>query len=111
MKRKAIAVISLALAGAALTGCSTRNVDIEVANATAVPGAKGLYRMCDMSTLIYFTSVSGASDEYDAYFSFHCTYDQASQTWIMITDPGIPADYKQSQEQSEMNQQQERDTE
>lgn len=111
MKRKfaALAVATGMLIG--MSACSTRNVDIDVANATAVPGAKGLYRMCDMSTLIYFTSVSGASDEYDAYFSFHCVYDQASKEWIMATDPGVPADFKQSQKESEMNQQQERDTE
>jgi predicted small secreted protein len=110
--RKTVAAIAgIVLAGAALTGCATRNVDIDAAGATPVPGAHGLYRMCDMSTLIYFTSISGASDEYDAYFSYHCVYDSASKTWIMNTDPGVPADYEQSQQESEMNQQQERTTE
>jgi hypothetical protein len=111
LKRKfaALAVAAGILVG--MSACATRNVDIEVADATAVPGAKGLYRMCDTSTLIYFTSVSGASDEYDAYFSFHCAYDKASGKWIMITDPGVPSDFSQSQKESEMNQQQDRDTE
>lgn len=111
MKNKFAAVLIAGSVALGMTGCATRNVDIDVAGATAVPGAHGLYRMCDMSTLIYFTSISGASDEYDAYFSFHCAYDKQTDKWYMITDPGVPADYKQSQDQSEMNQQQDRDTE
>jgi hypothetical protein len=106
-KFSALAIASALIVG--LAGCSTRNVDIEISGATAVPGAKGLYRMCDMSTLIYFTSIANADDEYDAYFAFHCAYDKNSDKWYMITDPGVPADYQQNQKESEMNQQQERD--
>lgn len=69
MNRKRQLVTALAgaaLALAALTGCSTKQVDLGVTGATPVPGTGNLYRFCDGATLIYFSNWGlGVNDEYE----------------------------------------------
>ncbi len=74
-------VAGLMVASVALTGCS-RSIDIEQTGATPVPGAKGLHRLCDQSTLIYVTIISGSDDEYEAFFYGGCVWDEPSKTFI-----------------------------
>jgi hypothetical protein len=106
-------IVALAIAGVAvisLSACGKGSVNIDASGAEPVKGAGNLYRLCDQSTLIYFSSITGSSDEYEAFFYGGCVWDEKSGKFLPAigadveprTDPTDPAN-------DEMNQQDERE--
>lgn len=71
MKKRALAAAGAAVGLLALVGCG-RNIDINQTGAQPVPGANGLYRMCDGPTLVYFSHWDSREDDYEATWPGWC---------------------------------------
>lgn len=86
--KRLIALVALALV--ALTGCSVKQVDMQVTGATPVPGTGNLYRFCDGTTLIYFSNWGGmANDEYEFIVYGGCAPDVPDQGGVQnLPDEG-----------------------
>ena len=107
MKKFAALAVAGVLTLGGLSACGNKNVNIQQTGATKVPGVGNMYRVCDQSTLIYFTSYSG-DDDYEAFFYGGCAFDKASGKFL----PAIGADTEPRNgpaTDEEMNQQDERD--
>jgi hypothetical protein len=107
--KKIAVVVALAVGALALGGCGKGSVDISTSGAEKVPGAGALYRLCDQSTLVYFSSIKGSSDEYEAFFYGGCGWDEKSQTFLPAIGPNVePRTSPTDPTNDEMNQQDER---
>lgn len=109
--RKLVGITVTVVAAISLGACGKGSVNIDRAGAEPVPGAGNLYRMCDQSTLVYFSSIKGSSDEYEAFFYGGCAWDKDSRRFL----PAIGADVEPRTSPTdpgndEMNQQDERQT-
>lgn len=107
MKKQILAIAAIAVL--ALTGCTKGSVDVDTAGATKIEGTDTLHRMCDQSTLIYVSVISGSTDEYEAFFYGGCVFDKERATFV----PAIGADTEPrtsptDSTNDEMNQQDER---
>lgn len=63
--KRTIVALSLGLSVFGLTACATRPIDMNVTQATQVPGIPNLYWMCfpeDPGTALYFSNVPGTSE-------------------------------------------------
>lgn len=107
--KKFIVAGAIALSALSLSACGKGSVDISTSGAEKVPGAGALYRLCDQSTLVYFSSIKGSSDEYEAFFYGGCAWDQASQKFLPAIGPDVePRTAPTDPDNDEMNQQDER---
>lgn len=107
--KKFIAAIALAVGLLSLSACGKGSVDISTSGAEKVPGAGALYRLCDQSTLVYFSSIKGSSDEYEAFFYGGCAWDAKSNSFLPAIGPDVePRTSPTDPDNDEMNQQDER---
>jgi hypothetical protein len=90
VNRKLAAVVASAgVAIAVLSGCSVKQIDLQVTGAQQVPGTGNLFRFCDGSTLIYFSNYgSGSPDEYEFIVYGGCTTDVPSQEGVQNLPDG-----------------------
>lgn len=96
MRRTAILITSALVTAAALTGCATRQVDLERTGAQKVEGAGGLYAFCRGPLGIYFTNYAeGTSDDYEfiVYDDPFCEQDEPSidEPAQPTTAPAVPS--------------------
>jgi hypothetical protein len=107
LKKKILAIAAIAVL--ALTGCGKGSVDISTSGAEKVPGAGNLYRLCDQSVLVYFSSIKGSSDEYEAFFYGACVWDKETNSFVPAIGAGTePRTSPTDPANDEMNQQDER---
>lgn len=91
MRRVAVPATLAVVTAAALTGCATRQVDLEAAGAQPVPGFGGLYAACRGPLGIYFTNYGdGNADDYEfiVYDDPFCVQDGTEPS---IDEPATPA--------------------
>lgn len=107
---KKFIVAGLAVVVLALAGCSKGSVDVDTAGATKVTGTDTLHRMCDESTLIYVSVISGSPDEYEAFFYGGCVWDKHAGKFLPAIGPDVePRTSPTDPTNDEMNQQDERE--
>lgn len=85
MKQRTLAAAGVAAGLLALVGCG-RNIDIDKTGAQPVPGANGLYRMCDGPTLVYFSHWQTTEDDYEAMWPGWCVKSPDGK-WVY--DPAL----------------------
>ncbi len=109
MNKKVIALPVLAVLGLSLSACGKGSVDVATTGATKIEGTGTLHRLCDQSTLIYVSVISGSSDEYEAFFYGGCTWDEGSKKFLPAIGREVePRTSPTDPDNDEMNQQDER---
>jgi len=85
-----IAIVLAALVVLVLSGCSVKQVDMQVTGAQLVPGTGNLYRFCDGTTLIYFSNWGGGvNDEYEFIVYGGCAPEVPDQSGVQnLPDDG-----------------------